>query len=421
MARFLGIDNYGLYVIAFIIPRIIISFGSFGIGPAIVYHYNKNKLHISSIVITFSLFGLILGSLYCFLGYILMDLLQTYFFHQKVSTDILLVTLYLIPILLVQKYIRQTLRATYRIKEFAFILNIISSITRLILTIFILVILNLGLVGIVWVPIVTQLFTTLIIFFILRKDILSGINNGFIFLNMDVFKNIFVFGLKGHLGGTMQKANEHISTLIMTVMLSPASVGFYSLAFKAVNGFSVIKDAIGTVLSPKVAQSNLIEIRSYFPQLLRILLVVNLVIGAAIIVVLPIIIPFFYGPTFNPVIPIAIIITPGFILLPIALMVMVMFSQTGRPLVKGVIRVFGLVVNIIFLFFLISPYGYIGAAVASTASSVAMFIIAVIMGSRYLNISIRDLLVITKSDIYKILKNIKIVLSGVKSNLSKTR
>jgi O-antigen/teichoic acid export membrane protein len=241
------------------------------------------------------------------------------------------------------------------------------------------------------VPIVTQICITLLIFFVLRKDILLGIKKGYIFLNPGDFKKIVIFGFKSHLGGTVQKANDQIATIIMAGVLSPESVGFYSLAIKAVNAFSVIKNAIGTALSPKIAQSNLNEIRSYFPQLLRTLLCVNLIIGVAIIVVLPVIIPFFYGSEFNPVIPIAIIITPGIILFPIALMIMVMFSQTGRPLVKGMIRAFGLVLNIILLIFLLLPYGPIGAAIATSVSYMIMFVVSVYMASRYIDLPYKRL------------------------------
>ena len=32
IVRTLGIDNYGIYTIVFIIPNIVVSFGSFGLG-----------------------------------------------------------------------------------------------------------------------------------------------------------------------------------------------------------------------------------------------------------------------------------------------------------------------------------------------------------------------------------------------------
>ena len=123
---------------------------------------------------------------------------------------------------------------------------------------------------------------------------------------------------------------------------------------------------------------------------------------------LPFMILGFYGREFAPVIAIGWTFTPGVIALYCALSVMVVFSQTGRPIVKSYIRALGLVVSLALFFPLLPAAGALGGAIAVSAGYVAMLLISVILASRHLNVPLIDLVVPKAEDLPQVREAIQI-------------
>ena len=106
LVRSLGATTYGIYTIAFLIPNIIVSFGSLSLGPAIIYHLNRKKLPVSGLFFSTLLIGTLLGAIYYLSFYLLVDPIQAVYLQDKVPNNILFVSMLLVPIRLVQKYTR---------------------------------------------------------------------------------------------------------------------------------------------------------------------------------------------------------------------------------------------------------------------------------------------------------------------------
>ena len=244
IVRTLGIDKYGVYTIAFIMPNIIVSFGSFGVGPAIVYFFNKRNLKISELFITCFLIGTLVGIIY-FLGLSsISGLIQNFFLKNKLNQELMLIAFFSIVVILPQKYIRHLLRASYKIKEFAVVTNILPTIIRSFLVIAIIFVFKQDIYGLLWVSIITEFSVSVGIFIVLRKSIWDGIKRGNYFLNFTMIKEIYIFGLKGHLGGTIQKANDQLPLIVLTNLFDTASVGSFSLATKITNAFGGLKKTL---------------------------------------------------------------------------------------------------------------------------------------------------------------------------------
>jgi O-antigen/teichoic acid export membrane protein len=81
---------------------------------------------------------------------------------------------------------------------------------------------------------------------------------------------------------------------------------------------------------------------------------------------------------------------------------MVVFSQTGRPIVKSYIRALGLVVSLGLFFPLLPTAGALGGAVAVSAGYVAMLLVGVILVSRHLNVPLIDLVVPKAGDLTQV-------------------
>ena len=418
IVRTLGIDKYGVYTIAFIIPNIIVSFGSFGVGPAIVYFFNKRNLKISELFITFFLIGTLVGIIY-FLGLSsISGLIQNFFLKNKLNQELMLIAFFSIIVILPQKYIRHLLRASYKIKEFALVTNILPTIIRSFLVILIIFVFKQDIYGLVWVSIITEFSVSVGIFIVLRKSIWDGIKRGNYFLNFTTIKKMYIFGLKGHLGGTIQKANDQLPLIVLTNLFDTASVGSFSLATKIINAFGGLKKSIGAALSPKIAKSNYDEIKIFFPYLIRLLFISALLLGIGLVIFAPILIKALYGDDMEPVTILVYILSPGTLLFPVVLMNMVMFSQSGYPLKKATIRLVGFAINVIFLIFFIRPFGINGAALSISAGNIGMLIYSTYLIKIYFKASLRDIIILKLNDFDRFKSDVKILLSRRAKNQS---
>ncbi len=305
----------------------------------------------------------------------------------------------LVPIMLVQKYTRALLRGSYRIAEFALIVEFLPAALRLGLVAFTLYVLTLGLDGIVWVPIWVNCAVNIALFISLRKQIIAGLNKGDFLLGAKDMKSIFVFGAKSHLGAFIQKSNTQIAMAIITAVLEPRSVGFLSLGFRIVNILSNLTNSVATVLVTKLARSSLEEIRSFFPALSRILLSSMSFVGICAAVVLPFVVNLAYGAEYRPVVTLCWLLIPGVVFLAIVRITNAMFTQTGKPLVKSGIRGCGFGANVLLLVLLLPKFELNAAAAAMTASYLVMFAISVLLAKRRLEVSIRELLILRMADI----------------------
>ena len=50
IVRGLGLYDYGKYNVAYLIPTLIGSIGSIGLGPSIIYHINKKDIKILDLI-----------------------------------------------------------------------------------------------------------------------------------------------------------------------------------------------------------------------------------------------------------------------------------------------------------------------------------------------------------------------------------
>lgn len=400
--RALGADQYGVYVVAYVVPRTVVSLGSLGVGPAIVYFFNRDRLPVSSVFLTMSALGLGLGVLYYAVWMLMGEVLESTYFQGSVPREYLDVSMLLAPVMIVQKYVRHLVRATYRIKTYAIVIFVFSGAVRLLLVVVILYLFGLGLAGLIWVPVITAATVIGALISVIRKDIVRGFKERHFFLRPRQVGGFLSFGLQNHLGGTIQRGHDQLPVLIMTGVLEPAMIGYYSLGWKVINTLAGAFSSVGVVLSPKIARSSMEQIRVFFPQLLRLMLAGGLALGGLTMLALPIMILALYGREFTPVIAIGWIFTPGVIALYCALSVMVVFSQTGRPIVKSYIRALGLVVSLGLFFPLLPTAGALGGAVAVSAGYVAMLLVGVILVSRHLNVPLIDLVVPKAGDLTQV-------------------
>ena len=303
IVRYLGPESYGYYAVLFILPNLVSSLGSFGFGPSIVYHINKIEFNLTRYLGTFTFLGMILGLIYIFIILFFLNYINKIFYNNNLDITLFLISLFFIPIMIIQKYLRAIIRGMYNIKLFSFLLDLSIPILRLIfVSVFIFI--NLGLLGIVFIPVIVQAIITIYIFIYLFKK--SEFNTSNIFIKKDHFKLISKFAFKNYLGTALQKSNESIIILIASALLTFKEVGLLSLATKLLQIIASLSSSTQTVLMPKVSKSSIEQIKINIPRVTSILFTFNIVAITIYLLTLELFVKFIYGNEFIGVVKLSI-------------------------------------------------------------------------------------------------------------------
>jgi len=397
IARYLGVTDYGIYVTIYLIPLFVSSIGSFGLGPSIIYHLNNfNKSYKKSeIFFTTAIFAIILGLLYYLLiNFIFIDYLNYFIIKNKFDPNLLTISCFIIPILILQKYIRQFLRGLYKIKEFTLIINLLPSLIRLPVILCIIYIYNFRIEGLVFVPLIVQSIVTITLIIVTLKQF----DFDTYILEYKKFKNILFFGLKSHIGSVIQKSNEQLLMIIIIPLLAVESIGLISLSFKFVSFIVSFTSSIHVVFVPKISKSSNDQKLILFPRLTRLLILILILVSAIFVIFLPFFVEIIYGNQFKDTVLLAYILIPGTIALAVVRTSNTTFTQSGRPLIKTYVRGSGLILNILILTSFISYFGMYALMISISISYLFMLIVSLILIKKYYRISYKDILFFNKND-----------------------
>ena len=126
LARVLGPEGRGIYVLASLLPSLLVTFGNLGIGPATVYHvarceFRRQEILGNNVLLSVGISGIgILGGL-----------VIIFFFRKTVfpgiSPGYLLLALVLVPVEFFFSYVNYVLLGAQRIQEFNYI-QIVQSV-----------------------------------------------------------------------------------------------------------------------------------------------------------------------------------------------------------------------------------------------------------------------------------------------------
>ena len=405
IVRYLGSEDYGQYTVLYLIPLMISSLGSFGFGPSIVYHINKLEINISKYLTTFTSLGLILSLFYMSILFFVIPYINDLFYENKINLNLFYISIFLIPFMIIQKYLRAIIRGMYQIKIFSFLLDFFAPLLRLLL-ISLFIYLNLGLFGIVFVPVLLQGTITLIFFIYLLKYFDFGFDKKFISKND--FLLIFKFALKGYLGTALQKSNESIIMLIASAFLSFNQIGYLSLAKKLLELITGVANSVTTVLMPKVSKSSIQQIEFYVPKVTSILFGFNLLSVIFYLSFLETFVQITYGRDFSEIVKYSIPLSIVTIFLPFANILLTSITFTGDPIKKMYARGFGFITNLIIFYPLYYIFGAIGFVISIAIGQFMIFLLSLIFFiSKFKAIKIYSLFILKIDDLKYLIKTLR--------------
>lgn len=176
------------------------------------------------------------------------------------------------------------------------------------------------------------------------------------------------FGLQTHGANLFSTLKLKVDPILLALFLTPADVGYYSIATAMVAGLWYLPAGVAQVLVPHVSGQGDAAGNVLTPLLARLgfgsvvaAAVVLAVMGRRLIIWLP-------GPDYLPALPALILLLPGAALYSLAKMLSGDLMGRGRPQYAVFVSSVAFIANLIAAFFLIPRFGIIGAAAASTVT-----------------------------------------------------
>ena len=189
----------------------------------------------------------------------------------------------------------------------------------------------------------------------------------FIF-NKKLLKTMIAFALPFALAGIFTKVYSYIDTVLLSSFLGSKAVGYYSIPSKITFAFQFIPMAFAAALFPAMSKffvQDKIQLERLFEKGMIFLAMLALPLSFGIGALAELVIMKIYGPAYLPsVLPLKILLTSlvfAFLGFPIGALLNACHRQTVQTAAMGAVMTINIIMNII----LIPKIGVVGAAIAA--------------------------------------------------------
>lgn len=192
-----------------------------------------------------------------------------------------------------------------------------------------------------------------------------------------------------------QLMNHRLDQLLMVKLTTARELGLYAVAATIAGLPAMFTSAVGQAIFPRVADGD----SSIVGRTSRVglaLIACTCAIGALLV---PVLLPFLFGPDFEEAVPAALILLVATVAISGAGVLGTALSTRDRPGIPGLGEVWAIVVTVVGLLILLPVLGGVGAALVSVAAYSVNFAWLLFMARRRFGGSYRDYLIVTRQDI----------------------
>lgn len=175
-------------------------------------------------------------------------------------------------------------------------------------------------------------------------------------------------GLRGQLGDLATFFNYRLDVFVVNYFLGPAEVGIYTIGVIVSESIWQIPQAAAVALFPRTARTVDRGASEFTCLVSRQVLLLALLLGVALALTSPILIPMLFGARFRPAVAVIWWILPGTIALSLGKVMSADLAARGKPEYSSIFAFISLAVTILLDFALIPRMGIQGAALASSAA-----------------------------------------------------
>jgi O-antigen/teichoic acid export membrane protein len=205
-------------------------------------------------------------------------------------------------------------------------------------------------------------------------------------------------GLRGQLGDLATFFNYRLDVFIVNCFLGPAEVGIYTVGVIVSESIWQIPQAAAVALFPRTARTIDRGAAEFTCLVSRQALLLAVLLGVAMAISAPILIPLLFGGRFDPAVAVIWWILPGTIALSLGKVMSADLAARGKPEYSSIFAFVSLAVTIILDFALIPRMGIKGAALASSAAYLVDSVLLAIALKHILHVTWKSLLVPTVSE-----------------------
>jgi O-antigen/teichoic acid export membrane protein len=391
IARVLGPSGKGAYTLILLVPSLLATFGTLGIGVANLYFVGKKKYKLADITSN----SVVLAS---GLGILFAATFLTYFYYFQPSflkgadpLCVLIATLVL-PFSLLTAYFSHILLGEQKINKYNLIHLVQISSFLLFLLFFLFIERSVLSTIMAWVS--ATLVTTVTSVLLVHK--LTSIGLSFHF---PLFKDSVKFGGQGYLGNVLSFLNYRVDMFMVNFFMGVTFVGYYSVAVVMAEALWYFPGAVGTMMLARTPRLNSEEANESTPRICRNTIFLTLLAAVLLFVFGKTIINLLFGASFLPALKPMWILLPGIVALSINKVLCTELIGRGKPLIGTIAAAVSLVINIPLNLLLIPMWGIAGAAFASTVSYSVCTVVPLIAFMKISQNSLFDTLIIKPQDL----------------------
>ena len=382
IARKLGPELLGIWVIVCLIPGYAEAFGRIKFDLAAVYFIGKKKYIENEVMFHLNIIAILTGIFIVALIFIFKDdIILLLFNGESKNLTLIYAILPIIPLnFLFLNY--SYLLISREDVEYYNIMIVVKAIIGSGGPCLLLLIFDLGL----WSVLVSSVISVLVALILgIWRFHQMNVNSKMTYkLNKNLLKDFFNYSYKLYIGGLISFLNIYVMKSILSLYLSPAKVAFYSLAQDRATLLNKLPDAVNVLLYPRVSNSNELESSNSTIKAFRLLLILSTFSAIILAVFIYPLVLLMYGEAYLPIVMPLIIILAGVLVNGTASVFISYFIGIGRSDLIMKLSIFPLILQIFLGFILIQKYSIFGAAFSFT---IAMSVYGLIQTYYFIKIS----------------------------------
>jgi O-antigen/teichoic acid export membrane protein len=389
LSRQLGPEGRGLYTSILVVPLIVVSFALLGIRRSAVYHIGQ-KVFDEDRTVSGVLSLLVISSI---LAILISGLSLLIMMPKGLTLPMAIITLLSIPVKLILVYAggiyigKEEFRRSNLQVWLPIFFNLIG------ITLFV-VILKWSVTGALFSLFIANLLVSMASLLYLNQNFRIRLR-----FDKEVIGSLARLGIVYAMAVVVMQLNYRVDLVLLQKLSTLKEVGYYSLGVAISDKLWQLPSAIGLVVMSRSANTlDEYKLNRDVARLLRLSFLMILVTAIILWIVIPFILPLFFGNKFIPSIPIVRWMLPGILMFVIVRILTGRFAGKGQPIILISIFVPALILNIILNLFWIPSYGGIGAAWASNVSYTAGAIALLIVYSRKMQVPMLEIVRLKKTD-----------------------
>lgn len=392
VARTIGVEGKGIYILVLMVGSLLVLFLSLGLGGSLTY-FTASKHFETDTLYSFSLVASLLISLLGGFGfYILYGLFLANTFLIGIGPQYILLVLILLPFNLISLFFSSIILGKQQLVAFNLI-NIIRVVSNLLFQ------LMSALSGGGLPGAILAWFTSNLVAFGVTLWFVRGDFHPHLRFTRHIIKPATSYGIKNYLANLFMFFNYRLDTFFVNFYSGATEVGLYSTGVGVAELIWYIPNAISGALFPKSSSMSKETSARLTAQVARQSLVVAAGLTIVSALIGPLVIPFFYGIDFLPSVKPFLWLLPGILGITLSKIVSANLAGIGKPQYATYSSGITIVITVVLDILLIPPYGIVGAAIASSIAYLLSAGLSVMWFSRETNIRWLDVVFPRKEDI----------------------